>query len=287
MKSTGIETSNSLAPFQMLKRAGSALCCTTVVAVSTQAATILGTDLGFLAGNQPNGDSLDGIEISLFDPANSYIHANPNVPLSYSAGDVTLNGVIDYHFYNSGLGTPDLSLAGAAHIANAVAAGTTIRTNRRNDISFYTTKSPAGAYDAVLTGGVDLAGNSTLTGTVDLTGLDPNTPVAIYVLGFSWNNTINLSITPFDEGVAGTKEDDLVSHANVGSNRGRSFVSRVDISDFSDIDRIDFELEGNEAGLHGIIVTQVPEPGSLALMGLGGLLMLRRSSAHAARRRRG
>jgi MYXO-CTERM domain-containing protein len=33
-------------------------------------------------------------------------------------------------------------------------------------------------------------------------------------------------------------------------------------------------------------VIPVPEPGSLALLGLGGLLMLRRSSAQVARRRR-
>ena len=35
-----------------------------------------------------------------------------------------------------------------------------------------------------------------------------------------------------------------------------------------------------------IDVTIIPEPGSLALLGLGGLLMLRRSSAQVARRRR-
>ena len=35
-----------------------------------------------------------------------------------------------------------------------------------------------------------------------------------------------------------------------------------------------------------VFVEVVPEPGSLALLGLGGLLMLRRSSAQVARRRR-
>lgn len=236
------------------------------------AATITGNYLGVLAGST-NGAN-DGIEFSLFDPANSYIKANPLVDIGVSAGTVNLNGILDYHFYSTGAASPSLSLAGGSRIADALSASVAIRTNRRNLAGFYTTTSPSGPYD-VSQRGIDLSGSGTLGGTISLAGLDPNTPVDIYLMGVAWNAVIDVNITPYNGGIAGAKMLDVVVNPNEGGS-GRSYLSHIQVSDFSDIDRIDFELEGNEAGLHGIIVTQIPEPSALLLSGLGFLLLLRR-----------
>lgn len=246
------------------------LLLTAMAPLSTMAAIITGSHVGLLAGDQNSAN--DGIEISLFDPAASYIKANPNVDSSYSAGTVPLSGIIDYHFYKSGTAAPDLSKSGATYISDALTPSTSIRTNRRNQIDFYTTKSPSGPYD-VSQKGIDLDGSGTITGTISLDGLDPSSPVDVYLIGTSWYSDIDVSITSYNEGTTASTLVDLITNPREG-NRGRTFLSQVQISDFSDIDQIDFVLEGNEAGIHGVIVTQevqaaVPEPSTFALAALG------------------
>jgi hypothetical protein len=242
-----------------------------LTAAVSQAATITGSYLGLLAHD---GAAYSNVEISLFDPANSYILPNPSMSSTYSAGTTTLNGIQDYHFYSSGAATPSLSLAGGSLISDALAASVSVRSNRRRTINFYTTKSPALPYDASLKG-IDLSGTGTLTGTISLAGLNPNTPVNVYLITLN-RNPNHISITPYNNGIAGTRLNDLVIASPENGENVPSYLSLIQISDFSDIDRIDFEVQGNQAGLHGIIVTQIPEPSTLLLTSLSSLLLLHR-----------
>jgi len=66
--------------------------------------------------------------------------------------------------------------------------------------------------------------------------------------------------------------------------------------DFGSDDQLEIDFHSFGAGnpsitpfhtVNNFTVSAVPEPGSLALLGLGGLLMLRRNSAQVTRRRRG
>lgn len=246
-------------------------------AVTANAAVISGTYLGELANN----GAQDNIEISLFNPANSYIAPNPSLGAPNSAGTTALNGVQDYHFYATSAASPDLSLSGGSLIADAITPSVAIRTNRRNQINFYTTKLPSLPYDASQRG-IDLDGTGTFTGTVSLAGLDTSTPVYVYLITGTWSGSNNISITPYSGENAGTRLDNLITASLFSNERGAAYLSRVEISDFADIDRIDFEVAGAEAGLYGLVVTQaqeVPEPASL-VTGLFGLALI------AGRRRR-
>ena len=118
---------------------------------------------------------------------------------------------------------------------------------------------------------------------MDISGLASG---SIYVFNGSWqarSDWLEVSMT-------GTGQTAVNSHSGGNTVFALSPAAsgvlmnakRVDFSDAADYDLITFTLQesgGNSAYWGGVVVanvTPVPEPGSLALIGLGGLCVLRR-----------
>jgi len=94
-------------------------------------------------------------------------------------------------------------------------------------------------------------------------------------LGLYTDNTDNPVFTPgsFDVAVGGASASVSTTSANLDGD-----VYWFDVTGLVDGDVISITVDGStsENLLGGIITAEVPEPGSLALIGLGGLAMLRR-----------
>lgn len=129
--------------------------------------------------------------------------------------------------------------------------------------------------------GVRWAANATFT--VDISGLSSG---SIYVFNGSWQartDWMELSMT-------GTGQPEVNSHSGgdtvfgfAPAEGGRLMnAKRIDFADAADYDTITFTLKesgSSSAYWGGVVITNatlVPEPGSLGLMGLGGLCMMRR-----------
>lgn len=120
------------------------------------------------------------------------------------------------------------------------------------------------------------------TGTVDISGLATG---SLYVFYGSFNARPSLSVT-----LKGAGQSDIViadAHAagnNDSANRSEYYVAELDFVTDGVYDTIEFEwlangvdYSGNGRGAGALLTgTVIPEPGSLALLGLGGLLIARR-----------
>jgi len=118
------------------------------------------------------------------------------------------------------------------------------------------------------------------TGTVDVSGLASGS-VTVFYGDFRGTPTLSARLVDTDGGAA----DILIEDAHLngdGANRGEYYVAEMAFETDGIYDEVVFEYNatgdnGTNGRFGGAVLTGVvPEPGSLALLGLGGLLIARR-----------
>ena len=110
--------------------------------------------------------------------------------------------------------------------------------------------------------------------TVIMTGLTENTDYMIQVIGIHDNRTVgdiptrSYNFTDTDGGSASPTLVRATGGSVIGTFSTGAGETSITINGNS--------VSGNDPGAGGIVLRVVPEPGSLALLGLGGLALLRR-----------
>ena len=193
-------------------------------------------------------------------------------------------GILDYAFYTSSGGLVE-SLGGAASLIGApVNSGGTSSDPATFDI-WATTTPDAGFTNEDQT---TYARPADVTGTVDISGLTSGSLYMFFGTRVGAGDTYDVRFTLSGDGQTDVvlQEIDVNTTSQGGATNNTWFVYRADFADAADYDTLTFYYDKNDSNnaaqsrFGGVVLTGVPEPGSLALLGLGGLLI-------GSRRRRG
>jgi hypothetical protein len=250
------------------------------------AATIVAERLGFLSGRiestntgagGTNFDAKGGATISVFD-GNAFLQGNAGmpVPLRVSAtGTHGLDPISDYAFYNGSNNTG--YAAGASSIISSTfsAGGDT-----RETTALFTTNDPGAAVPIANFNNKQKSMASGTTFSIDLSQLS-NVETKVYMIHGSFFTSSTLTGTAFDglteEGSDSLSFDRFDADGFGGDMREMQIVDVFTITDFAGEDTFTMDFGTAELAITGVIVTQVPEPSSTALLGLCGIaLILRR-----------
>lgn len=140
------------------------------------------------------------------------------------------------------------------------------------------TLNPGGILDPVLRDWLFDNINSTAGDfTVDFTGLEPDTPYEITAIHLETSGGQSTFVTDWYEG--SDSSGTLLGAWNGGRTAPLAATDFVDLNVTSDAAgelSLFMDPTTGPPRLNGFIVNQIPEPGSLVLVGLGGLLLLRR-----------
>lgn len=201
--------------------------------------------------------------------------------ITYDADDgYGLSGSETMTFYGAGALDTTFSGAGGSGTLNTLSSRAHTHTGNPGDL---TIDNDAGTL--AITRGFRFNGSTSETkvATLVLTGLTANTQyeLVLYQAVTFGGNPSNLAFVNTGTGSSGGDTLNNIS-------RGGSKVSVLYTT--GDNTTVSLTTDPQESGTwhwYAFSNQVVPEPSSLALLGLGGLLMLRRSSAQVARRRRG
>lgn len=253
------------------------------LASQANAVSLLSEGDSFHVASQNNGGSTN-FDISVnpsyagysgvADPDNS--GATPAVPV-----DGTFAGTItNYRFWNNGDGA-DESIDTYASLGTIIGDASTADLDIANSsgMNLWTTNDPnGGAFDtdpANFTNPSGISALSDIAGDINITGL---TSGRIYFLYGGYRSGMTLGVTMSG---SGTEIDQSIVDIHNGdfSNNFESYIAYIDFTNEDAFTTISYDAawDTNFNGRwSGIIVTAVPEPSSLALLGLCGLALLRR-----------
>lgn len=253
----------------LFKTAFSTAVLLAITTGSVQAALVVGSSIQY-------NDNADRT-VSVYS-GNSFVSAslgqqpggaNPQDPVSISLGTVS-----EYTFFNGS----SKAVGGYAASGTRVGAVTTSATasNTSNATAVFTTNNPAvDAANFTSSTGITLGGNS-ITGTVDVTGLASGTLYFIYGSG---NGNSRETVFTVSQTGATDVQFAKASESFWYNSDTSGAVTAVSFTNGGTNNLISYSYSGTGGGrFMGVVLSDVvvPEPGSLALMGLGGLCVLRR-----------
>jgi hypothetical protein len=258
-----------------------------------------GTGFALLAGPADAATIIDGTHVNI---AQSSITTN-DVNISLFPGTAGYSGpfasgafgdgtVLDYRLVNAtdgSLNGAGYANGGAGRVGVMTAADANVNTASINKLNVWESTNPNGFIDLStrdLGAGNTMAAVSLLNGSVDISGLE--TGVLYFIYG-SFVDEATVAVTMTGSGQPDLNESHTIDPPNpssFGDERNQIWISSFVFDNAGgDYDTIDFtytnaDADGSRARFGGVILDGVvPEPGSLALLGLGGLLV-------ASRRRR-
>jgi len=233
-----------------------------------------GTD-HLVGGGNTDDDYLISVNANNAGYANTY---SGGTALTGSI-NVAFNGSIEgYNFVQAASNTIGSVFAGGGIVSTMTTTDTAFDSFQQGQGAIYTTMDPGADLLAPSAGPDSTALNSPgirdltdFSGTVDISGI---TEGSIYMFYGQWSGGASLTAT-----MSGTALADINSGELFGSvtpvGQQNIFVTRIDFVNDLGYDSIAYTSTGSR--LVGAVVTAVPEPSSLALLGFAGFaLMLRR-----------
>lgn len=254
-----------------------------------------GTGLALLAGSASAATLTEGphalvaqskvtvsdINISLFPGTAGYSGL-----VSGTFGDGT---VLDYRLVNNNSGSLNgtgYAVGSAGRVGVMTALDSNVNTASINKLNVWESTNPNGFIDPSTRdlGAVNtLAPASLVNGSVDISGLETG---VLYFIHGSFVDVATVSVTMTGSGQPDLNESHTIDPPNPSSEgdlRNQIWISSFVFDNAGgDYDTIDFtytnaDSDGSRARFGGVILDDaVPEPGSLALLAMGGLLVARR-----------
>lgn len=183
------------------------------------------------------------------------------------------NDIVAYRFWRNPTNTT---------IGTLTQSGTIIGDLTTTDASFQgqsalklweTAASNGNAFDtaANFTSGTNIGNlDQGASGSIDITGMSAG---SVYFIYGAYRSTATFNVKMGD-----VESNDLGNlHNGDYANNNEYYIARVDFVNEGDETSIDWTLaNGFNGRFSGIVVTAVPEPGSIALLGLGGLCVMSR-----------
>lgn len=261
-----------------------------VMVGSAPAATLVQGSLQSIGESQGAGGATNIAGVSVTPGHEGYSLsdgvANGDEGLNTGGLDQSFNNpIIDYAFYTTtGGSTAITELVGGSSSIIGTATGTGTNSSTTPQMRIWSTSVPNGAFDNY--DFTDMGRPYNVTGTINISSLSSGSVYLFFGLNNSSAETTTIDLSMSGSGQTTVDPAALVLAGVTPVNATK--VVRYDFSDAQNYDTITWSYvfsstsatNPNRARFGGVVVTGIiPEPATLALLGLGGLLMIKRRKA--------